>query len=220
MPGPRHSDWLARDWRPVRPSHSAGFLLSAFLACLLVAADPAESREASVLADAASNLTELARQGLWRHPSVMLAGLVALAVPIVGSVAALARLVVRIRRRRAIPPPCYAGRSAASGAAWIELPDEGRTAVDVGELVRIGDGDDCELALTGPVARGTCAIIQRTPECEFILFDVSAGGARMAVNGASSGRWRLRDGDRIEIGDAFMVFRTGDRVRAAGSISA
>jgi hypothetical protein len=90
------------------------------------------------------------------------------------------------------------------------MPDRRGPPFAVGELIRIGGSDDCDLAIADASLGGTCALIQRTAECEFILFDVSAGEARLAVNGAPFDRCRLSDGDRIEIGNAYIVFRTSD----------
>ena len=51
------------------------------------------------------------------------------------------------------------------------------------------------------------ALIQRTPEAEFIIMDVSsATGGGLMVNGERHASWRLRNGDRIELGKAALTF--------------
>ncbi|MEZ5818025.1 MAG: FHA domain-containing protein [Hyphomicrobiaceae bacterium] len=155
------------------------------------------------------DLIAFARRGLDRHPSLMLAGLAALTVPFVALAAALSRLACRIRRRAVVPPLRSEAVPMPDRAAWIEIPGRPSPPLAIGELVRIGHSDDCDLLLADATLGGTCALIQRTTEHEFILFDVSAGEARLAVNGAPSARCRLSDGDRIEIGSACVVFRKG-----------
>ncbi|MGE0765316.1 MAG: FHA domain-containing protein [Hyphomicrobiaceae bacterium] len=150
------------------------------------------------------------RAGLDRHPTVMLAGLTALAVPMVALARAVARAASDWRRRgeRGLVPP--GSGLVAHRLAWIETPDMRGSPVAIGELMRIGDSEDCDLAIPEASPGGTRALIQRTPENEFILFDVSAGEAYLAVNGAPSAKCRLNDGDRIEIGSACLMFRTGE----------
>jgi hypothetical protein len=226
MPGPRHADRLADDEPRRRPRASARALAPAALpgvalAALASIASLAPAAEAAELSRAGSDLLDLIRQRLAHNPTLQLAGQFALMVSAVGVLAGLSRGIGRFRARRAFTSAAVAAEvNAPHAAAWIEAPDGGGAPVTVGELLRIGDGDDCELALETAPAIGTCAIIQRTADCEYILLDVSAGGARLAVNGAPSSRCRLIDGDRIEIGAARMVFRTGERVPEAAAEAA
>lgn len=171
----------------------------------------------SFLADALVRFVGLVRHGLDRQPTLMLAGGAAAAVPVVAGIAALTRAVGRLAISRRGPErdmPITTGRAPAR-AAWIEVEDGAAPPVRIGELVRIGGSDDCDLALGDAGLADLHALIQRTPESEFFIFDVSdakAGG--VAVNGAQARRSRLRDGDRIAIGTARVVFRTDQGPRS------
>jgi hypothetical protein len=178
---------------------------------LITPGTAADARDAYLLGLTESELLRLMQEGLDRHPSVMLAGVAALAVPVVALASAVSRVAARWRRRRSAISAPPKETLVAHRSAWIEIPGRQLRHIAVGELVSIGNSDDCDLAIADPSLGGTCAIIQRTPECEFVLFDVSAGETRLAVNGAPSGRRRLSNGDRIEIGNAaYVVFRTGE----------
>jgi hypothetical protein len=183
-------------------------MAAAFLATGL----PADAREGLLPGSAESELVRLIEQGLERHPSVMLASLAALAVPVFALIAAISRLAVRWRQGDT-------GQEATDDrishrSAWVEVPGQRSPPVAIGEIIRIGDSDDCDLAVPGIAGGGTCALIQRTSDYEFFLFDVSAGEANLAVNGTALATCRLQNGDRIEIGNTRLVFRTGDEVPA------
>ena len=88
MPGTRHAGSLARD-SARRPQLAVGLLLSASMAMAFMATGlPADAREGMLPGSAESELVRLIEQGLERHPSVMLASLAALAVPVVALIAA------------------------------------------------------------------------------------------------------------------------------------
>lgn len=164
---------------------------------------------------------ELLRSGMQRQPAAMLAGGVAVLLPFLALLAALLRLVgrgaARLRAREvvAVIGPATGGRPGAR--AWITVAGAGVPPVTVGELTRIGGSPDCELVVSGAGLAEMHAIIQRTPEAEFYVLDVSAdpdahpavsGG--VSVNGARARRRRLRDGDRIELGNACVHFHLGN----------
>ena len=169
---------------------------------------------------------ELIWQGLDQQPSLMLAGAVASAVPLVGATAALMRAMGRRARRRAVlrdlsvkGPPTAGHRP---NFAWLQVENRGIPPLRLGELARIGCSQDCDLAIGGSGVAEIHALIQRTPDSEFIIFDVSdAGNGGLAVNGQPARKCNLRDGDRIEIGSARVVFhakwmsRAGERPAAA-----
>jgi hypothetical protein len=180
---------------------------------LIAAGLPADAREGLLAGVPEGELVRLMQRSLSRHPTVMLAGLTALAVPVVALIAATSRFAIRWQQRRAGRQETTAD-DIAHRSAWIEVAGRRSPPVALGEIVRIGDSEDCDLALPGLAPAGTCALIQRTADCEFFVFDVSAGEAHLTVNGAPSDACRLTDGDLIEIGDARLVFRTGDALPA------
>ena len=149
--------------------------------------------------------------GIERQPGLMLAGAVAAAVPLVGALAAIVRAIGRSIRRRALArqraelSPVTTGRRP--NQAWLQVENARAPPLRLGELARIGGSADCDLAVVDGGAAGIHALIQRTPDSEFVIFDVSdAGAAGLAVNGTPSKRCRLHDGDRIEIGGTCVIF--------------
>jgi|LNFM01.1.fsa_nt_gb hypothetical protein len=169
-------------------------------------------------------LCELLLSGLHQQPAARLAVSVALAVPILAAAGALGRLPARLRARRElarvqVQEPLTAGRSAGPHSAWIEVEASSMPPVRLGELIRLGHAEDCDVALPGASITGTHAVIQRTEDREFHIFDVSAGeGPGVAVNGERLAHGRLRNGDLIEIGASRVVFREGrDGAHAGGT---
>lgn len=188
----------------------------AFAAAAVPALAAASERgQLAELADLASPVLahglELFWQGLDQQPSLMLAGAVATAVPLVSATAALVRAIGRSARRRAVKAELD-GKTPTTGGrrpnlAWLQVEDGGTPPLRLGELVRIGCSTDCDLELGDSGIAEIHALIQRTPDSEFIIFDVSDDSeAGLAVNGQPARRCRLRDGDRIEIGSARVVF--------------
>lgn len=174
----------------------------------------------------AARCLELIWQGLDQQPSLMLAGAVASAVPVFGATAAVIRALGRRARRRAAlrslngkPSPAI---NRGPNLAWLQVEDRNSPPLRLGELARIGCSSDCDLALGDGSVAGIHALVQRTPDSEFIIFDVSEGEAgSLAINGQPARRRSLRDGDRIEIGNTRVVFHakwtsgTSDRPEAA-----
>jgi hypothetical protein len=166
-------------------------------------------------------LADAIRLGVERQPAVMLAAAVAVSIPVVGLVAALIRGLMRLRRWWKGPASILAAGNVVTGRpmgslAWIEMESSALPPMAIGELIRIGHSDDCDLALGGSTA-GLQALIHRTSDRGFVIVDV--GGQedyRLAVNGAPSRQHRLRDGDRIEIAGRGIVFREGQGSPSAG----
>jgi len=150
-------------------------------------------------------------QGVEQQPSLMLAGAMATAVPLVGAIAAIlramsrrARFRARMRQLATHVPPAGAIRP---NLAWLQIESHQAPPLRLGELLRIGGSSDCDLTLAESGIAGIHALIQRTPDSEFVIFDVSdATEAQLAVNGTPSRRCSLNDGDRIEIGGTRVVF--------------
>ncbi len=183
-----------------------------FVAILLIAtvgSAAAEGLGGVSAADRALAMLDVLQRGLDRHPSIRLAGAAALIVPVLALAAAIGRFVIRRSRAMSTATPGSADEPVSHGIAWIEVVDRHEPPIAVGELVRIGKSDDCDLALETDGPAGMHAVIQRTPDREYILFDVSSGTPGLAVNGAPARRYRLSNGDRIEIGSTCVVFRTG-----------
>lgn len=175
------------------------------------AATAADASGTAIFDWSSASLRAMMARGYDRNPTVLLAGAAALILPVLAFVAAISRYVSR--KRSALSPPLHTVDLplGSGGAAWIEVADRRAPRLAVGELIRIGDSEDCDLALSGAGLAETHALIQRTPDREFFIIDVSAGheaNAGLAVNGAPARRRRLADGDRIEIGTASVVFRT------------
>ena len=217
-----------------RPVNRLGFANAIAIALVVVAvavaaipagATPADA-SATLLENAAltaEHLRELLERGFERHPAAMLAGVVALAMPVVAVAAALVRLITRLASRRGrsrtadTEGPTTGGRRPPT-SAWIEVEGQLAPPLRIGELVRIGRSEDCDLALVDAGLDGMHALIQRTADSEYVIFDVSSDEATgLAVNGEISRRHRLRNGDCIEIGSSRVVFRTSPRGHAAQS---
>jgi hypothetical protein len=171
-------------------------------------------------APALTRSLELAWHALSRNPSLMLAVAVASAVPLVAIAAALLRAIGRRMRRwsarRQFAPDAASTANRPPNLAWLQVENRGMPPLALGELVRIGRSTDCDLALGGSGVADIHALIQRTPDCEFIIFDVSDDESGLAVNGKPSRQCRLRDGDRIEIGTACVVFHARWSSRVSG----
>jgi hypothetical protein len=207
MPEPRHRENCAEEHSARRVSACAFAGAAVLMAIGSTAA--ADSLGPVFTVDRALVALEALQRGLDRHPSIKLAGGVAMIVPMLALLAAMSRFLARRTRAVRTPHPAPVCEPVPDSMAWIELLDRRAPPVAVGELVRIGKSDDCDLALETDGPPGMRAVIQRTSDREFILFDVSSGTPGIAVNGAPAHRYRLSDGDRIEIGAACVVFRTG-----------
>ncbi len=216
MPAPRPRNHCA-SWLAAR-SASARAVATAIVVAATGSAAFAEGLGTGSAFDGASAALDALQRGLERHPSIKLAGAAALIVPILAVVAALARFVARRHHARRSSTTMPACEPVSAGTAWIEVAGRAANPVAVGELVRIGRSDECDLALEHDGLAEMHAVIERTPDREFILFDVSSGTMSLAVNGAPARRCRLSDGDRIEIGSACVVFRTAGPGAAPGSL--
>jgi hypothetical protein len=207
MPAPRHRMSCAC-WRSARPV-STRALAAAFALVATGKATFADNLAKAPGVEWTIALLEPMQRGLDRHPSMKLAVAAALGIPMLALIAAASRYIMRRRRAALSAAGVPAWEPTSSGAAWIEVANRAARPVAVGELVRIGTSDDCDLALESDGLAETHAVIERTRDREFILFDVSAGTTGVVVNGTPARRCRLSDGDRIEIGSACVVFHTG-----------
>ena len=153
-------------------------------------------------------------QALDRQPSIALAGAVAMAVPVVSASAGLWRVIrqqtsrVTIGEHTDLPLPV--------AAAWIVDAKNELPPVRIGEIAHIGSDEDCDVAISVSSNPGMRAVIERTTDCEFFVLALGeAEEHAVKVNGTTSRRCRLNDGDRIEIGGTSFVFRLGGSTAAA-----
>lgn len=94
--------------------------------------------------------------------------------------------------------------------AWIEVggPTSRRYSLARG-LVRIGREDDNDIRLPLVTVHRYHAVVHRTAEAEYVITDLSsADGNGLLVNGRRLGEARLEDGDRVQLGDAVLIFTT------------
>lgn len=90
---------------------------------------------------------------------------------------------------------CVAGRPAARLTS--EHP-----------VIRIGRQEDNDIRFAAGTVHRYHAIIQRTPEAEYWVTDLSGpGGHGVAINGERVARGRLAPGDAIRLGEAEVIFR-------------
>lgn len=161
-----------------------------------------------------SHLVDTFRIGQERTPAIV-AGLGAvLVVPFIALVMSAGRRVQHMSQVRA--DHALRNRQAREAAhlprtanAWVDVDGPRRLRLRLaGELVRIGRDEENDLRLADPNVHKHHALIQRTPDAEFVVFDVSgARGNGVIVNGRPTARARLRDGDTITLGSTRVTFR-------------
>lgn len=155
----------------------------------------------------------------YRRSPVLVMGLgLAGALPLVASLFAIGRALRRRAELREREAPSTSEPSPIPDKAWITI-GEGADAVPVafaGELLSIGRHSDNDIALEHESVHRHHALIQRTPDEEFVLMDLTAGtGNQPLVNGREASRVMLSDGDRITLGDTILTFHLGTEVPAA-----
>lgn len=149
-------------------------------------------------------------RGFERSPAVTLALASLAVVPALATAAVIAR---GLRRRWNRAAAHNSGIDAGSvgtrrASAWIAV--EGREQPGVrleGEVTHIGRDAENHLAVSGDGIESIHAVIRRTLDADFVIFDVSGrNGGGLLVNGRPSSSARLRDGDRIVLGATALVF--------------
>lgn len=149
-------------------------------------------------------------RGFERSPAVTLAIASFAAVPML-AIAAVAARKLRGRWNRTASQNAGAdGASMASrrASAWIAIEGRAQPAVRLdGEVTHIGRDADNHLAVSEEGIEAIHAVIRRTMDADFVIFDVSGRrGGGLLVNGRPSSSARLRDGDRIVLGATALVF--------------
>lgn len=125
-------------------------------------------------------------------------------------------LLGAVIRRSSARPPQYADDipQTVPVSSWrnegvLIAPNNGGKHYAIGHgLVRIGREEDNDVQLIHETVHRYHAIIERTPEAEFVLTDVSGeGGNGVKVDGERIERLRLRGGEVIDIGRVQLQFQ-------------
>lgn len=143
-------------------------------------------------------------------PALVIAGGVAVFVPLLAILGLVLRRLFSHRPRRFDTIPLTKPPRAWQVRARLEVinPVDDREQFDIGHgLVRIGREEDNDVQLVHKTVHRYHAVIERTPESEFVITDVSgADGNGVRVNGELVQRQRLRGGEMIDIGRAQLKF--------------
>ena len=110
-------------------------------------------------------------------------------------------------KEEAAPP---LGVQAWPSQAWLTVEGKGQGTIPLsGQTVRIGRHEDNDIRLTDSSVHRYHAVIERTPEEEFVITDLSGKeGNGVRVNGARMAQARLADGDVIELGRMKLKFES------------
>ncbi len=115
---------------------------------------------------------------------------------------------VRAVQRRAEDILPDVSAPAWSSQAWLTLEGaRGDTLPLLGQMIRIGRHADNDIRLAESSVHRYHAMIERTPEEDFVITDLSGkAGNGVRINGERTGHARLADGDVIELGRAKLKF--------------
>jgi hypothetical protein len=153
---------------------------------------------------ASDALISFGTRGLERAPVLMLGlGALALVVPL----AALAGFSA-LRRRRVSAVRAEVELAPWPVEGWLRLEGPRGAILPIRDgMLRIGRDDDNELRVPHRSIGPYHAVVQRTPEAEYIITDVSGiPGSGIAVNGARLHQASLRHGDIVQVGAVRMRF--------------
>jgi hypothetical protein len=97
-----------------------------------------------------------------------------------------------------------------SHQAWLTPEDASAGALPLaGNMIRIGRHQDNDIRLPDASVHRYHAVIEHTPEEEFVITDVSGkDGNGVRVNGERLARAQLVDGDVIELGRTRLKFES------------
>lgn len=159
-------------------------------------------------------LVDTLRMGQERTPAVIVGLGAVVVVPFIALAMSAGRRVRHVSQMRAAHAlrsrqAHEAARLPRTANAWVDVDGPRRMRLRLaGELISIGRDEENDLRLADPNVHKHHALIQRTPDAEFVVFDVSgARGNGVFVNGRPTGRARLRDGDTITLGSTRVTFR-------------
>ncbi len=157
-----------------------------------------------------SNAEAWLRKEYAEAPALVIAAGVALFAPVVAVLGMVLRAITTRRGLQIDPTPYTKPPSAWQVSARLHVVDGDTEAEQfaVGHgLVRIGREEDNDVQLVHKTVHRYHAVIERTPESEFVITDVSGDdGNGVRVDGQRVARHRLRGGEMIDIGRARLKF--------------
>lgn len=165
-----------------------------------------------VIPEAWASLSAWSRAQYAEAPALVLGVAVALAIPAIAVLGTVSRQVLRKRQQTDVHIDAPTERTRPASAwrqkAFFELPD-GRSATYAitSAMTRIGRETDNDLRLTDPTVHRYHAVLEQTPEAEYIISyvgDPDYDGLR--VDGLATQRHRLRGGEVLEIGAIKLRF--------------
>lgn len=175
--------------------------LPALAATILLLAD------ATVVAETVRDRLSVWLSGAEAHAPALLLGLaLLLAVPLLALLGLAVRLLAAPQGGRGETAGLTPALHMRAAHAWLEVEGDPAHRVAInGEIVRIGREDDNELCIESGAVHRYHAVVQRTPDQDFVITDVSSGNG-LRVNGETRTRSRLSHGDRLEIGGTAIRF--------------
>lgn len=176
--------------------------------------EPVHQRVMEVAREARVRIAEA-----YERSPVMVMGLgLAAILPWLAMFVAITRAVRRRAARRDAAAQPMPEPGPLADKAWISIGEGAQSTpfAFTGEIMRIGRHSDNDIALDHDAVHRHHALIQRTPDDEFVLMDLTAGtGNETLLNGRQAARAALRDGDRIELGNTILTFHLGVEAPAA-----
>src|SRR5690606_7593068 len=155
----------------------------------------------------------------YERSPIMVMGLgLAAMLPWLATFVAVTRAVRRRAARRDVDARALLDPTPLADKAWIEIGEgaDREPLAFTGEILRIGRHSDNEITLDHDAVHRHHALIQRTPDGEFVLMDLTAGtGNETLLNGRPAARAALKDGDRIALGNTILTFHLGVEAPAA-----
>ena len=159
-----------------------------------------------------------------RNPVLVIGLAIAASLPLIAGLVALGGVMRRRRQTGVVRAAAPLDDGVRIGdKAWVEIAPggggEGALAPIMfsGEMLRLGRHSDNDIALDHASVHRHHALIQRTPDQEFVLVDLTAGtGNVLLLNDRRVDRAALRNGDRITLGETAVTFHIGAEAPARG----
>jgi hypothetical protein len=166
----------------------------------------------------------LLASGYDKAPALMIALSAFLMLPAAALVSFLVQRMARRRADRAASraaelragAAAQAGETPAAGPAplwshqaWLSLDGSAATLPLAGQVIRIGRHQDNDIRLPDASVHRYHAVIEHTPEEEFVITDLSGKeGNGLRINGERLAKAQLVDGDVIELGRTRLKFES------------